>query len=336
MELKELVAVHLKLDAFVWESPQSCQLGHPFEACWESNSPGEFGVCSVPRGDFQGQALGCPTSRSTLPALDDQQQGSIAKKGQELALDDSVLVKFGCQTVHKSFVLPSDAYSALQLLHSDDSIRAALSGVLPGVWRVNGLGAVTITKELVDFGPIKPEELSAPGEIQNLWNGFIDLNKRVLIPMANMGIVHADLRPGWAETSNILRKRLPNGIEMLELIDYESVCELKDVPTSNTDSTFCADYDRSVENEDYTALRHLWWQCMFIADTWAMKKNIETGIYDACTFVHRYHSKLLDAHFWGNIDPSEVEKIEKEETITAEMVLRTLQILSEVPGLSHN
>lgn len=253
---------------------------------------------------------------------------------QNQAVDESVLVKFGCQAVHQHFVPPGVAFAALQHLHKQKHMRAALSDVLLGVWQINTLSVVTITKELVDFGPIKPQELTQPGEMQTLWNGFIDLNEKVLIPMAEMTVVYADMRPGWTETSNILRKRLQDGTEVLKLIDYESVCRVEEVPENFDDKTFCAAYDDSVDDANYTALRHLWWQCVFTAYTWAMRLDIVKGTFDASIFVEDFQSNDLDAQFWGNVDHNEVENIANQPTITAQMVLRTLRILSRVPGLS--
>lgn len=280
-----------------------------------------------------------------LPAQDQNMRWMIDNKDdllleiqQNKTADETVLVKFGCQSVHQSFVPPLVAYQALQTLHSHPRTKAALSSVLLCAWHINSLSLVTITKELTDFGPVKPEELSSqPGEMPKLFSAFIELVGQVLVPMAEIGVVYADMRPGWAETSNVLRKRLHDGASVLKLIDYESVCQVSSVPKDvSKHKTFHRSYDDSVHQTQYTALRHLWWQCVFTAYTWAMRLEIVTGEFDPSTFVEDFRSGDLDGQFWGNdVNRNRVESIVNQETITGQMVVATLHILSQAPGLSN-
>ena len=211
---------------------------------------------------------------------------------QDQAADETVLVKFGCQSVHRHFGPPLVAYEDLQM---------ALSNVLLGVCQINALGVVRITKELGDFVLIQPVELTQPGEMLNLWKDFVELVAEVLVPMADMDVVYADMRPGWAETANILQKRLQDGANALKLIAYESVCDTS-VTEDVDQKTFRAGYDDTVDIEDYTALRHLWWQCVFTAYTWAMLLDVVKGTFDPSTFVEDFQSGILHGQFWGNID----------------------------------
>ena len=231
----------------------------------------------------------------------------------------------------------------MRLLHGEPVTKMALSHVLLGAWEINECGLVTITRELVDFVPTKPEECaSRSGEMKSLWLGLVDLVQTTLIPMAAETVVYADMRPGWTETSNILRRfELSNDgkncTTLLRLIDYESICQVSKVPEDDSRRTFQIDYDESIENSDYTALRFLWWQCMFMAYTWAMQLNVAQGVYDARIFVNKFHVDDLDSSFWYGIDPTdkaELVDIEKQATITVTMITRTMQILSGLRGLS--
>jgi hypothetical protein len=95
------------------------------------------------------------------------------------------------------------------------------------------------------FRPLCPELLVAEGccTWETLWSAFCEFTKDMLIPLADLGYVHSDVRPGIDETSNLLFSSKA-GIRM---IDLDSL------------STF-AGYRRSeaaIKNARYIRLRYL-------------------------------------------------------------------------------
>jgi len=267
-----------------------------------------------------------------------QNKASLQEIKEKLdALDFSVLIKFGCHAAHQHFVPPSVAFDSLSLLYTVKDLRDTLSDVLLGVWGINQTSVVTITRDLTNqFSPARPQDLHGPGALRNPWDGFIRLNEELLIPMAIASLVHADLRPGWNESANILRHQLENGTEELKLIDYESICRIADVPENNEFKTFSSGYDDKVNGDEYIALRHLWWQCMFTAYTWAMQLNVGEDNYDARSFVRDFQSRHLDQEFLGTEDDrAQLEEFEEEQNISDAIVRRTLHILRKLPSFTQ-
>jgi hypothetical protein len=234
-------------------------------------------------------------------------------------------------------VAPHVAYSAFNRLSRSSTAKAALSDVLLGFWRINDLSTVTITRELgKDFGPIRPVQIaSQEGGLQSLWSEFVELVIKVLIPFAQEKVVYADLRPGWTETPNILRKRLSNGSNLLRLIDYESLCLIVDVPPDDAGRVFHPSYDDTVHEADYTAMRHLMWQCMFTAYVWAMQLDPGLGDseYDSRQFVTDFHSNSLNREFLEEPNLQVVFSMVQQQDITDVMVKRLLHLLGGAPGL---
>ena len=151
---------------------------------------------------------------------------------------------------------------------------------------------------------------------------------------------YSGLRPGWTETSTIRRKRLDDGTDELELIDYESLCIATAVREESDHKTFRPEYDRTVvDDEEYkfTAFRHLWWQCVFTAYEYTWAVHLDVGKRIQCLdFAVDLQSGNLNRQFWGDARKRvEIETIESQRTIKNAMVLRTLRILRhQVPGLS--
>jgi hypothetical protein len=115
------------------------------------------------------------------------------------------------------------------------------------------------------YGSLKPVE--GRGQIAALWDGFKDLVEKVLLPMAELGIVHAGIQPGYDITSSIickLERREDGRVEKatMKLIDFESLVNFKIWDAGYSDG-------RYVRKEyDWDAKTYLWWQCMAVAYTW--------------------------------------------------------------------
>jgi hypothetical protein len=163
---------------------------------------------------------------------------------------------------------PTEAWDALRYVASSTvpSARPKLDDVLLAVYNApNGL--ITIMKDLSeDYNILRP---GAHGvDLFTLWAAFIELLRNVLIPMANLDIIHPDIRPGYDETSNILcriRKRKGTVAEM-KIIDFESVLlfEHWKVP-SGAKSLYIG------TKPGWNAKSFLWWQCVAVAYAWKQR-----------------------------------------------------------------
>lgn len=96
-----------------------------------------------------------------------------------------------------------------------------------------------------------------------------------LIPAAKLGIVHADIRPGYDSTANLLCCNNNDGaassIARLELIDFDSFCEPIVIP----------DHDkRALQGVD--AMNYLFLQVCLLGHTWkehTSQRNVEGKVF---------------------------------------------------------
>jgi hypothetical protein len=213
-----------------------------------------------------------------------------------------VLVKVSSRTVHFLLIDPFNAYTALETIYikmkmarlvnavgsrrekivSAEQLELAktnavlleeISSVLYAAVPTSA-GMLTIMADLSAQGYTTLSAAGHRGKISALWEGFEKLVKNVLLPMARMGIIHADIRPGYDETSNVLCTVEGEGTAQakasLKLIDYESVVAI---------STWRAPANGSyIENQlNWSATTFVWWQCLAIAHAW--KNNILAKTY---------------------------------------------------------
>jgi hypothetical protein len=83
-------------------------------------------------------------------------------------------------------------------------------------------GLITIMKDLSeDYNTLCPSEYEA--DHPSLWAAFIKLLRNVFIPMANLEVIHPDIRPGYDATSNILCKKGKGTGAATKIIDFESI-----------------------------------------------------------------------------------------------------------------
>jgi hypothetical protein len=147
-------------------------------------------------------------------------------------------------------------------------LQTEIGSVLYAAVETNA-GMLTIMSDLSAQGYTTLSAAAGPNvNLSVLWEGFSNLVTNVLLPLASMGIVHADIRPGFDETSNILCKFDEEGAS-LKLIDYESLVKI---------STFVAprkgNYIKLVPN--WTATTFVWWQCLAVAYAWKEKVPAKT------------------------------------------------------------
>ncbi len=179
-----------------------------------------------------------------------------------------VLIKVSSPTIHHLLVPSSEAWVALEKISRTgkplvDEIGSVLHAIVE-----TGPGFATIMDDLTmqGYSPLKPIERC--GQLAVLWQGFQYLAENVLLPMAELGIVHADIRPGYDVTSSILFKlqRGKGGIEMatMKLIDLESLANYNRWAAGyHLDGRY---YIRKAPEWDATTF--VWWQCLAVAYSW--------------------------------------------------------------------
>jgi hypothetical protein len=173
-----------------------------------------------------------------------------------------VLIKVSSTAVHSLLVSPRSAASALRSIEELDILCEALGTVLYAAVNMRS-GLMTIMADLprARFKTLHPHAFN----LEILWGGFSRLVKEVLLPLASgPGIIHADIRPGYDLTSNILVDESAGGAS-LKLIDYESLLlSERFVPPGNY-----LPYDDDANT-------FVWWQCVAVAYFWSEKLDLDS------------------------------------------------------------
>jgi hypothetical protein len=147
--------------------------------------------------------------------------------GHDLGMKDC-LVKISCVTVHNTLIPLSNSWNALKSL-ANAKERRAVCNVLLACGFIRERCLVTVMKDLssdeLNFLPLSLQNFR---ERTRVWSAFSELVRNVLLPLANLGIVHHDLRcvpdgSSGFRIFNILGKSHKNGTIELRLIDYDSL-----------------------------------------------------------------------------------------------------------------
>jgi hypothetical protein len=137
-----------------------------------------------------------------------------------------------------------------------------------------GAGVVTIMTDLSYQGykTLEPD-IDDGSCLPVMWAGFADLVETVLLPMAELNVIHPDIRPGYDVTFNILCKLEDDGGAMsgrkasMKLIDYESLVDVDKwtvpIVKRKSDGRFLPNMG------EWDATTYVWWQCVFIAYVWS-------------------------------------------------------------------
>jgi hypothetical protein len=186
-----------------------------------------------------------------------------------------VIVKVSSTTVHGLHIPPDKAFDALTTIsRAGKSLAIEIGSVLHAAAEMRA-GVLTIMDDMTEqgYGSLRPVEDC--DQIAVLWDGFQDLVENALLPMAELGIVHADIRPGYDITSNILCKletSKDTGVKKatMKLIDFESLVHFKRWYPGYLDG-------RYVRKEDgWDATTYVWWQCMAVAYAWKETLNADS------------------------------------------------------------
>lgn len=205
-----------------------------------------------------------------------------------------VLVKVFSAAVHKLLIAPLETMSALSNVKLGNAeLAEQIGNVLYALVRTN-MGGVTIMSDLRELGyaSLSPQ-VNAGKHIPALWAGFKTLVSKVLLPLAEMTIIHPDIRPGYDVTFNVLCVLRNNGTEevaSMRLIDLESLVWIDNwaVPQEKdvVDGRFLP---RILECD---AVTYVWWQCIFVAYVW--KNEIPVGDVSKAQVIDVLKTVLLD------------------------------------------
>lgn len=194
------------------------------------------------------------------------------------ANEGPVLVKVTSMAVHPFLISTSDTFSAIAGatdilaspriddtgLHGQETVAGALLAVID-----NGCSLITIMADLStqNYAPLRPET-AFPSQLSTLWEGFKDLVKGVLLPLASRGVIHADIRPGFDFTTNILVKIVGEGKVRMELVDFESLVGISNWRISETKIGYIN------PQWEWGATTFVWWQCVFVAFAWLEERAL--------------------------------------------------------------
>jgi len=184
----------------------------------------------------------------TLPAKFHKPRGrgspAFVLIDQNFASGD-VYIKVWSPAVHRCIQYPLEYFAAISELvsrsSSDASAAVALQGlakVLVAVIRPSQGHTITIMKK-IEVGRVSVSDLPKAirsDVVKPFFTAFREqIVEKILLPMANLGYVHRDLRPGYSEVHNIV---IDKRTDEMVLIDFESICDVNAVYNSTyTDKT---------------------------------------------------------------------------------------------------
>jgi hypothetical protein len=194
----------------------------------------------------------------------------------------NVLIKVSSAPFHDALV-PIDACSfALQriCLSQDANLKREIGKVLIAAGADSRGTLVTVMQDLSQslYPESHPSSASARAgfkvlnhraildseKVCALWDAFQNLVEKVLLPMANCGVIHMDIRPGWEKTYNVLHRESDVRME-LQLIDFESLTVPFKGSVRNDPAICCGDVAVLGELSSHS---YLWWQILWMAFLW--------------------------------------------------------------------
>jgi hypothetical protein len=164
-----------------------------------------------------------------------------------------VLVKVSSRAVNSILIWPSETFFAIKV--AKDVLRNPLLAVVE-----MGVGLVTIMADLSKqkYKILQPKDHE---RLLILWDGFKELAIDALLRLAEYDVIHADIRPGFDLTTNILVK-LDRDKARMELVDYESLVFLNDWTVPQTHRGYIQ------KGDGWDATTFVWWQCITVAYAW--------------------------------------------------------------------
>jgi hypothetical protein len=267
----------------------------------------------------------------------------------DVKLPDYCLVKVSCAAVHNTSVSQVFCDKALEkLLGASVELKKELSKVLLGFCHTGeSVSLVTIMKDLrageQKFQMLEHKKIRRDGKLPQLWSAFCVLVKSLLLPMANIGVIHLDIRSDAVMTHNILLHENQSSVYdnqalfELRLIDFDSVVFRGS--TSGTRQPYGIYWKdlrfTIVGNEWESSHRYLFWQVLWIAYTWypaaPSASNTQPKKRSARSFVQFFWGKKYCVNFkkWLKIGTVQSLKLMNDGTITSKTIIGALDCLGE-------
>jgi hypothetical protein len=272
--------------------------------------------CSPPRGDLQLVASPIPLAKRSMHGLKIAQGELYQFLAATVSVEDwirniekktcivldgspvdgaSCIVKVSCNTVHNSLVSSTDNWRALERIESKATpqLKAELSKTVLACAFASRKCIVTVMKMLSRWHNESQGNccvLSFPGPFDTpllCWEAFGKFVKGVLLPLANIGVVHTDIRfdPGTESFCNIIVDAgLPSELRM---IDFESLVILDDV-----DKNTWQNYAISLGHlrDSYSPEEFVFWQVLWMAYVWCPSTGPDSLVF-AMDFVDLFFSE---------------------------------------------
>jgi hypothetical protein len=199
------------------------------------------------------------------------------------------LVKVHCVSVHNATFSPEASWSVLRRLASgNNKLKQEISKVLLASMSIRPRWHVTVmrnlSRQVPSFHPLSHERFPRG---PTLWAAFAELVENVLLPLADITIVHTDIRFSSKHntTYNILGSSNASGTVDLRLIDLESLV--------NCDATLVSamPHRYAVSPGHFLSVcphEFVFWQVLWMAYVWSPNQGI--GIVKAGVFIDKLFS----------------------------------------------
>jgi hypothetical protein len=242
---------------------------------------------------------------------------------------EQLLLKVSCAAVHNNLIAKKDCWSALRNIRAGSAaLKAKIAEVLLLCWRPkDAYTLVTVMKDRRNtHSHLYPSQFTV--EMGRLWAGFSTLVKDLLLPLARLEVIHADIRVGWRKTHNILYPKNDKEDGLL-LIDYDSLIEgdlaVEVEENGSAVSMKILNYNLGPQS----SVQYVLWQILWMAYVWALRNDEDDLVFRDffATYVRGPWDNTLTALF--ALDQDFLSTCLADADPTDEDVYKFLKILSQ-------
>jgi hypothetical protein len=221
-----------------------------------------------------------PGEQGTLEEeLEEDEGGKMVEEKSVLVFngspstDKNCIIKVSCSTVHKYLVSAEHCWAALKRIESKESAKAAIAPVMLACAYVSQRCLVVVMKNLGSSNKLLD------------WAGFSQLVKTALLPLAQFGVVHTDIRfdPEKRRFANIVADSQTGEWRM---IDFESLIIFRGASGSQAEQDYAVGSTSFPDSA--SAYTFLHWQVLWVAYVlWACVAN--QSVVSATLFLQQYN-----------------------------------------------
>jgi hypothetical protein len=220
-------------------------------------------------------------------------------------LTEDYLVKVSCAAVHNIYVPPDECNRALTnlLYDGNTNLKTKISQVLLGYCHIgSSKSIISIMRDLRKgdkvFKMLEHKHMCVKSKVSKLWDGFCDLVNSLLLPMADLNVVHLDIRSDNEFTHNILVHEDETKMELC-LIDFDSVVLSSAANFVARNSAAIWFNQLGFNGKEVTAYQYLFWQVLWIAYRWHPfpESNNITTAQDFVSFLLK-DDKFVEFKVW--------------------------------------